>query len=264
MNRLGLLDFLVARGPELWDRTFEHLALTGISTGMAVLLGVPLGVWILRAERVRGAVLGGASVVQTIPSLAMLAFLLPFLGIGARPAIVALTLYALLPIVRNTYTGLSSVPPALREAAFGLGFTRRQRLWLVELPLALPVVVAGVRTAAVIGVGIATLAAFIGAGGLGDFINRGLALNDARLVLLGALPSAVLALLIDRAIGIAEAWLRAGRRPPRLAARTLAFAALLALLAVGLGLLAVAEKRAATSGTLAMSGGAVSVQGVTN
>ena len=203
-----------------------------------MLLGVPLGVWILRAERLRGAVLGGASVVQTIPSLAMLAFLLPFLGIGAQPAIVALTLYALLPIVRNTYTGLSSVPPALREAASGLGFTRRQRLWIVELPLALPIVVAGVRTAAVIGVGIATLAAFIGAGGLGDFINRGLALNDARLVLLGALPSAVLALLIDRAIGIAEAWLRAGRRPPRLAARTVAFAALLALLAVGLGLLA--------------------------
>lgn len=238
MNRLGLLDFLVARGPELWDRTFEHLALTGLSTGMAVLLGVPLGVWILRAERLRGAVLGGAAVVQTIPSLAMLAFLLPFLGIGAQPAIVALTLYALLPIVRNTYTGLSSVPPALREAASGLGFTRRQQLWIVELPLALPIVVAGVRTAAVIGVGIATLAAFIGAGGLGDFINRGLALNDARLVLLGALPSAVLALLIDRAIGIAEAWLRAGRRPPRLAARTVAFAALLALLAVGLGLLA--------------------------
>lgn len=250
MNRLGLIDFLVARGPELWDRTIEHLVLTGSSTGIAILLGVPLGVWIVRAERVRGAVLGGASVVQTIPSLAMLAFLLPFLGIGAQPAIVALTLYALLPIVRNTYTGLSSVPPALQEAAFGLGFTRGQRLWLVELPLALPIVVAGIRTAAVIGVGIATLAAFIGAGGLGDFINRGLALNDARLVLLGALPAGVLALLIDRAIGLAEAWLRAGRRPPRLVARTVMFAALLVLLAVGLGLLVVAEKRAAASGPL--------------
>ncbi len=148
--------------------------------------------------------LGVAGIVQTIPSLAMLAFLLPLLGIGIKPAIVALTLYALLPIIRNTYTGLTNISGEIIEAATGLGFTKKQQLWLVELPLALPIIFAGIRTAAVIGVGIATLSSFIGAGGLGDFINRGLAMNNTNLILLGAGAAAVLALTIDFFLGRVE------------------------------------------------------------
>jgi len=208
MNEQSLWAFLTARAPELWQKTLEHLVLTGVSTGLAVLIGLPLGIWITRNAVARRPVLGVVGIVQTIPSLAMLAFLLPFLGIGAKPAIVALTLYALLPIVRNTYTGLSEVAPDILEAAQGVGFTNRHQLLMVELPLAVPVIVAGVRTAAVIGVGIATLSAFIGAGGLGDFINRGLALNNTWLILLGAIPAALLALLVDAAIGLVERLLR--------------------------------------------------------
>lgn len=203
-------EFLCSKAPELLTKTLEHLMLTGISTGVAILIGVPLGVLILRNGAVRGPVLGMTGIIQTVPSLAMLAFLLPLLGIGAKPALVALTFYALLPIVRNTYTGLASVPPETIEAANGLGFTGTQRLWMVEMPLALPVIVAGIRTAAVIGVGIATLSAFIGAGGLGDFINRGLALNNTRLILLGAVPAAGLALLLDFLIGRLERLLARG------------------------------------------------------
>ncbi|MBZ0257197.1 ABC transporter permease, partial [bacterium] len=142
--------------------------------------------------------------VQTIPSLAMLAFLLPFMGIGVAPAIVALILYALLPIARNTYTGIQELDPAIIEAAEGLGFSRGQRLWYIELPIALPTIIAGIRTAAVICVGIATLSAFIGAGGLGDFINRGLSMNNTRLILLGAVPAGLLAIAFDQTIGFIE------------------------------------------------------------
>jgi len=210
MGSQPLLDFIIQKTPELWQKTIEHLILTGISAGLAVLIGIPLGILIVRNAIVRGPVLGLAGVIQTIPSLAMLAFLLPLLGIGAKPAIVALTFYALLPILRNTYTGISGVSPEIIEAAQGVGFTTRQQLWMVELPLALPVIIAGIRTAAVMGVGIATLSAFIGAGGLGDFINRGLALNNTRLILLGAIPAALLALLIDVIIGIIEKTLKRG------------------------------------------------------
>ena len=203
------------KAPELVQKTGEHLVLTGASAGVAVLIGVPLGIYITRRAVVRGPVLGLTNVIMTIPSLAMLAFLLPFLGIGLKPAVVALTLYALLPIVRNTYTGLSGVSDDVIEAAEGMGFTRSQRLFMVELPLALPVLVAGVRMAAVICVGIATLSSFIGAGGLGDFINRGLALNNNRLILLGAIPAAILALIIDAFVGSLETLLSRGLKPPR-------------------------------------------------
>ena len=205
------MELWLEKAPELWIKILEHLMLTGVSTGGAVLIGLPLGIWITRNAGLRGVVLGVSGVFQTIPSLAMLAFLLPFLGIGVKPALVALTLYAILPIVRNTYTGLSEISPEVIEAANGLGFTERQRLWMVEMPLALPIMVAGIRTATVIGVGIATLSAFIGAGGLGDFINRGLALNNNGLVLLGAIPAAILALVLDFSIGIVETLLRPGR-----------------------------------------------------
>ncbi len=227
------VTFVGQRLPELQQKLVEHLILTGISTAVAVAVGLPLGVLILRWALLRSIVLSFANAVQTIPSLAMLAFLLPFFGIGVKPALLALTLYALLPIVRNTYTGLSNLSPAVLGAADGLGFTRWQRLWLVEIPLALPVILAGIRTAAVIGVGIATLSAFIGAGGLGDFINRGLALNNTRLVLLGAVPAALLALFVDFALGLLEDWLKPGRKPMALRWQTAVFASLLVVLFVG-------------------------------
>lgn len=198
---------------ELWLRVGEHVLLTGLSTFLAIMMGVPIGIWAAGRARVQRPLLAGIGVLQTIPSLAMLALLLALLGrIGAVPAIIALTLYALLPIVRNTVAGLEGLPPAVLEAARGVGMTRAQRLRLVELPLAAPVLVAGIRTAAVVGVGIATLAAFIGAGGLGQFINRGLALSNTELVLLGAIPAALLALLVDASIEAAE-WGVAKRQP---------------------------------------------------
>lgn len=199
-----MIAFVIQKGPELLIKFREHLLLTGISTSFAIIAGVPLGILIARHKIARGSVLGVAGIVQTIPSLAMLAFLLPLLGMGIKPAIVALTLYALLPIIRNTYTGLTNISGEIIEAATGLGFTKKQQLWLVELPLALPIIFAGIRTAAVIGVGIATLSSFIGAGGLGDFINRGLAMNNTNLILLGAGAAAVLALTIDFFLGKVE------------------------------------------------------------
>jgi osmoprotectant transport system permease protein len=199
-----MIDFVIQKGPELLIKFREHLLLTGISTSFAIVAGVPLGILIARHKITRGGVLGVAGIIQTIPSLAMLAFLLPVLGIGIKPAIVALSLYALLPIIRNTYTGLTNISGEIIEAATGLGFTKKQQLWLVELPLALPIIFAGIRTAAVIGVGIATLSSFIGAGGLGDFINRGLAMNNTNLILLGAGAAAVMALAIDFFLGRIE------------------------------------------------------------
>jgi osmoprotectant transport system permease protein len=199
------MDFIVERLPELLLRTREHLLLSGISTGVAVLIGVPLGIYIINKTWLRSFVFGLAGIVQTVPSLAMLVFLLILIGkIGIVPAIIALTLYALLPIIQNTVTGLEGVPPHLIEASQGMGMTKGQQIKMVRLPLALPVIVAGIKTAAVISVGIATLSAFIGAGGLGEFINRGLSLSDTRLILLGAIPSAILALYVSFAISAIE------------------------------------------------------------
>ncbi|MGB2998996.1 MAG: ABC transporter permease, partial [Phycisphaerae bacterium] len=209
-------NFVAARLGELWLRTGEHLFLTGVATGIAVLLGIPLGILGSRVRWLRSPLTAALGVFQTIPSLAMLAILLSLLGkIGALPAIIALTLYALLPIVRNTLTGLVGVSSETIEAARGVGMTTSQRLRLVRIPLALPVIVAGIRTAAVISVGIATLSAFIGAGGLGQFINRGLGMNNTRLILLGAVPAAALALLVDFTIWAAEWGLRPVRQKQR-------------------------------------------------
>jgi osmoprotectant transport system permease protein len=199
-----LLEFLGSRAGELGTKTLEHFVLTGVSVAAAAAVGVPLGLWIRRSALWRGPVLGAVSVVQTVPSLALLAVLLPAFGIGVKPTLVALALYALLPIVRNTYTGLREVSPEALEAARGLGFTPGQRFRLVELPLALPVIVAGIRTSTVICVGIATIAACIGAGGLGDFIFRGLAMRNMRLILLGAVSAAIMALVLDFGIGRVE------------------------------------------------------------
>ena len=194
----SLATLVRERWAELWFRTGEHVLLTGCSTLAACAIGLPLGVLAFRLAWIRAPLMASVATLQTIPSLAMLACLLALLQkIGVVPALIALTLYALLPIVRNTLAGLDSVAPEVREAARGIGMTPRQQLVLVELPLATPVIGAGVRTAAVVGVGIATLSAFIGAGGLGQFINRGLALSNPELILLGAVPAAVLALLVD-------------------------------------------------------------------
>jgi osmoprotectant transport system permease protein len=249
MDDSAWIVFLAQRAPELSAKLVEHLFwLTFFPMGLAILIGVPCGIAITRARWLHGPVLGFVGIVQTIPSLAMLALLLALFGkIGKQPAIVALALYALLPIVRNTVTGIQGIAPALLEAANGLGFSRHQRLWWVELPLALPVIIAGVRTSTVICVGIATLSTFIGAGGLGDFINRGLALGNVRLVVLGAGVAAGLALLLDFALGLLEQWLAPGRKAPSLRWKTAALTALVAALAVAAFLVATATPHTRTS-----------------
>ncbi len=200
---------VAARRTELWQKVIEHFGLTVLSMAIAILIGVPTGVLIHRRRAAVPAVLGVTEVVQTIPSLAMLAFLFAVYGIlGATPAVTALVLYALLPIVVNTFTGLKELSPEIIEAADGIGMSARQRLWMVELPLAMPVIVAGIRTATVWTVGIATLSTYIGAGGLGDFISRGLARNDARLTLLGAVPAAAMAVALSLGIRVVERLLR--------------------------------------------------------
>jgi osmoprotectant transport system permease protein len=187
-------------GPDLLRLTLQHLGLVLASVGLAVVLGVPLAVWVTPHAPWRAGVLGASGLLQTVPSLAMLAVLISWLGrIGTVPALLALTLYALLPIMRNTCTGLTEVPEGLRLAARALGLSAGQSLYLVELPLALPTLIAGVRTATTIAVGTATIAAFIGAGGYGERIVTGLALNDHQLLLAGALPAAALALLFEAA-----------------------------------------------------------------
>lgn len=208
---MSFLEFLLANRGEALTLTLEHLVLVAVAMLIAVVLGVPLGVLSTRRQRLGRWVLGFSNILQTIPSLALFGFLLPVPlvgGIGSRTAIVALALYALLPIVRNTYTGIRDIDPAVIEAARGLGMTDRQLLWQVELPLALGVIVAGIRVATVINVGVATVAAAIGAGGLGVFIFRGLALVDNRVILAGAVPAALLALVADFSLGWAERRLR--------------------------------------------------------
>lgn len=201
---MNLVSFYVANFRELLLLTRQHLVLVAVATGVAVAVGVPLGILITRRAGLRGPVLGLANVFQTIPSLALFGFLIPLFGIGRWTAISALVVYALLPIVRNTYTGIAGVDPAVREAGQGMGMTDGELLRLVELPLAAGVIMAGVRVATVVGVGIATIAAAIGAGGLGVYIFRGVSNVNYTLILAGALPAALLALLADGLLGIAE------------------------------------------------------------
>ena len=205
---MEFLQYIIDKQGDLLVKTWEHLMLAGISSTAAVLVGVPLGVLITRWVKLRGTILGLAGVVQTIPSIAMLALLMVPLGLGVKPAIVSLMLYALLPIIRNTYTGLTGVDRNIIEAADGVGFTPGQRLWMVELPLAAPVIIAGIRTATVITVGIATLSAYIGAGGLGDFIVRGLSTGNNKSIILGVMAASAMALLLDFGIGLVEKKLR--------------------------------------------------------
>ncbi len=211
---LGVAAHAWAGRQVIADRTLRHLLLVAISLGLAIAVAVPLG---LGLERVRWAesVIGGIGVLQTVPGIALLAFMLPVFGIGMVPAVVALFLYSLYPIVRNTFTGVREADPRAVEAATALGMTPAQVLRLVRLPLAAPVIMAGIRTAAVLNVGTATLAAFIGAGGLGDAIVAGLALADTRMVLSGAVPAAALALAVDRALAVVAGWVAPrGMRAP--------------------------------------------------
>ncbi|QDL38103.1 glycine betaine ABC transporter substrate-binding protein [Rhodoferax sediminis] len=199
-------------GPDLARLTWQHLALVAISVAVAVLLAIPLAVLVFPHPRLRALVLGATGLLQTVPSLAMLAALISLMGvIGVMPALLALMLYALLPIMRNTTTGLAEVPQGLRLAGQALGMTARQRMRYVELPLALPTILAGVRTATSIAIGTATIAAFIGAGGYGERIVTGLALNDDQLLLAGALPATVLALLSEALFEVIERMIRRRR-----------------------------------------------------
>ncbi|OUL25583.1 ABC transporter permease [Nostoc sp. 106C] len=205
--------FLIKYAPEIFQHTLEHLFMVGIAIGIAILIGIPLGILITRQTQLRQPILGIANILQTIPSLALFGLLIPVPiigGIGVVPAIVALTLYSLLPIIRNTYTGITGVDPAIREAGRGMGMTDKQLLFQVEIPLAMGVILAGVRVATVIAIGIVTIAAAIGAGGLGVFIFRGIAVVNNQLILAGAVPAAVIALIADLVIGWIEGKLKKG------------------------------------------------------
>ena len=204
---MSFFQFMIDNRAEVLRLTLEHLLLVGLSTAIAAGVGIPTGILLSRVPRARTPVLGAANVFQAIPSLALLGFLLslPLVGgIGARPAIVALVVYALMPIIKNTYTGIMGVDSSVRDAARGIGMTDLQILRMVELPLAMPVILTGVRIATVIGVGVATIAAAIGAGGLGEYIFRGVAMVNHNVILAGAVPAALLALLADGGLHLIE------------------------------------------------------------
>ena len=204
---MNVFRFILQNRGQVLELTAEHLWLVGLSTLFATLIGIPLGILIAHRPRLNKPILAGANIIQTVPSLALFGFLLPVPWLGDRAdrlAILALTLYALLPIIRNTYTGIRGVDLAVMEAGRGMGLTELQLLLQVELPLAVSVILSGIRTAVVISVGLATIAAAIGAGGLGEFIFRGLAMVDNRVILAGAVPAAILALVADLGVGWLE------------------------------------------------------------
>jgi len=195
---LDSIDLLVSR-------TLEHIALVGVAVGIATLTGVPIGIAITKNERLAKSVLYIASIIVTIPSIALFGIMIPVLslighGIGYLPAVIAVLLYSQLPIIRNTYTAINNVDPALREAARGVGMSPNQRLRFVEIPLAVPVIMAGVRTAVVLNIGVMAIAAYIGAGGLGAFISRGISQSDPRQLIVGAVAVSVLAVIVDYAL----------------------------------------------------------------
>jgi osmoprotectant transport system permease protein len=211
---MNTLSFFSQHGSEILQGTIEHIGLVAATMALAIAIGVPLGILVARKPWLSKPIIGGANIAETIPSLALLGFLLPTPWLGDRAdrvAITALTLYALLPIIRNTAAGIAGVDPAVREAARGMGMTPRQILFQVELPLSLSTVIAGIRVATVLTIGVATIAAAVGAGGLGEFIFRGLAMVNNRLILAGAIPAAALALLADSILSVLERRLRPAR-----------------------------------------------------
>lgn len=204
MTQQSLWKFIIEQHEKLLTQITQHLGLTFLSLLLAIVVGVPLGILIARKRKLSSSVLGIAGILQTIPSIALLGFMIPAFGIGATPAIAALLIYALLPIIRNTYTGITEVNPTVIEAAKAMGMNKTQLLFKVEIPLAMPVIIAGIRTAAVINVGVATLASFVAAGGLGEFIFGGISLNNTNMILAGAIPAALLAVLLDQAIAVLQ------------------------------------------------------------
>jgi osmoprotectant transport system permease protein len=208
---LNTLSFLLERRADIAAQTAEHVFLVAVSVAIAVGIGVPLGILLTRRPSLSSPVIGLANVIQTVPSLALFGFLIPIPligGIGNTTAIIALVLYALLPLLRNTYVGITSVDPTVVEAGRGMGMTDLERLRIVEIPLALPTILAGVRISTVNAIGLTTIAAAVGAGGLGNMIFRGLSMVDSRLILAGAVPAAALALVADGLLGRLEKWLR--------------------------------------------------------
>lgn len=205
------IQFFLRHPQEILQATLEHIWLVGLTMIFAIAIGVPLGILVTRKPWLSKPILGGANIAETIPSLALFGFLLPVPWLGGRAdrlAIAALTLYALLPIIRNTSAGIAGVDRAVREAARGMGMTDRQILFQVELPLSFSTMLAGIRIATVLTIGIATIAAAVGAGGLGEFIFRGLAMVNDQLILAGAIPAALLALAADFVLGVLERRLR--------------------------------------------------------
>jgi osmoprotectant transport system permease protein len=197
-------EFLLRNRGEVFERSLEHIGLVGTSMAISIVIGLPLGIALVNRTKLQRWVIGAANVVQTIPSLALFGFLIPVPwigGVGASTAVVALSLYALLPILRNTCTGIAEVDPAVIESARGMGMTPQQVLWQVQLPLAAPVLLAGIRVATSICIGVTTIAAAIGAGGLGVFIFRGLAMVNNQVILAGAIPAACLAIAADSGLG---------------------------------------------------------------
>ena len=202
---MEILSYIIANWDLIMVRTGQHIAIVGVAVGLAILTGVPIGILITQNKRLAAGVLYVASIIITIPSIALFGIMIPVLsligqGIGYLPAVIAVLLYSQLPIIRNTYTAISNVDPALREAGRGMGLTRLQRLREVELPLAVPVIMAGVRIAVVMNIGVTAIAAYIGAGGLGDFISRGISQTDPRQLVTGALAVSVLAVAADFAL----------------------------------------------------------------
>jgi osmoprotectant transport system permease protein len=199
------LAFILQNLPVIGERTLEHLSIVAVAVGIAIVTGVPIGIAITQSQRVADTVLYVGSIIMTIPSIALFGVLIPLLskigqGIGYLPAVIAAMLYAQLPIVRNTYTAIRNVDPALRSAAIGMGMGTLQRLVRVEIPLALPVIIAGVRISVVLNIGVTAIAAYIGAGGLGTFISRGISQTDIRQLITGALALAILAIVSDYAL----------------------------------------------------------------
>ena len=201
---ITLFNYMVDHGAQIWSLTVEHIEMTAIAVGISILIGVPLGILISYVKKMDKPVIGAANVVQAIPSMALLGLGIPLMGIGVLPAIVMVIIYSLLPIIKNTYTGISGIDPQMVEAAHGIGLTKWQVLKKVKLPMALPVIMAGVRISAVTAVGLMTMAAFIGAGGLGYLVFSGIRTVNNYQILAGAIPACILALIVDFLMGLIE------------------------------------------------------------
>jgi osmoprotectant transport system permease protein len=201
---MDLIRFMVAHADDIFSALVQHMKITGIAVAFAVLIGVPIGLWISKKQNIAGFVLGVANIMQTIPSLALFGLIIPIMGIGFKPSVFVLLLYALMPIIKNTYIGITTVDPAVIEAGRGMGMTRMQILKMIEVPLSLPMIMGGIRISTVINIGTATIAALIGAGGLGDFIFRGISMADNQMILTGAIPTALLALFMDSLLNFVE------------------------------------------------------------